>query len=135
MKTSWGLYGKPCDNRGLYKYIANTERGVFKMFTNKADNGRNNNCGEKIKNLRLKMKPKTSQRALADMLIEMGLQVNKNTIQKIETGERFVTDVELKYFKALFGVTYEDLLGPELVFPVKKKEKRKLCKNATNKID
>lgn len=100
------------------------------MFVNKASNGRNNACGERIRKLRLKMNPKTSQRMLADMLMEMGLQVTKNTIQKIESGERFVTDVELKYFKAVFGVTYEDLVGPDLVFPVKKKAKRK-----TSKID
>lgn len=93
------------------------------MFINKAENGKNNKSGEKIKELRLKMQPKTSQRMLSDMLVEMGLQITKNTIQKIESGERFVTDLELQYFKVIFGVSYEELLGPDPVAPVKKTQK------------
>lgn len=42
------------------------------------------------------MDPKVSQRAFADMLQLAGLDLDKNAIQKIEQGKRFVTDIELK---------------------------------------
>lgn len=46
--------------------------------------------------LRKAMDPKVSQRAFADMLQLAGLDLDKNAIQKIEQGKRFVTDIELK---------------------------------------
>ena len=42
------------------------------------------------------MAKKTSQRMLAYLLQMKGLDVDKNAIQRIESGERFVTDIELK---------------------------------------
>ena len=83
------------------------------MFTNKAKNGRNNLCGEKIANLRKQMIPKVSQRALADMLQITGLDLDKNAIQRIESGKRFVTDIELVGFASVFGVEVSDLLDDE----------------------
>lgn len=83
------------------------------MFTNKAKNGRNNLCGEKIANLRKQMIPKVSQRALADMLQITGLDLDKNAIQRIESGKRFVTDIELVAFASVFGVDVSDLLDDE----------------------
>lgn len=83
------------------------------MFTNKAKNGRNNLCGEKIANLRKQMIPKVSQRALADMLQITGLDLDKNAIQRIESGKRFVTDIELVAFASVFGVEVSDLLDDE----------------------
>lgn len=40
----------------------------------------------------------------------LGVDVDKNAIQRIESGQRFVTDIELKALKTLFNVKYEDLL-------------------------
>lgn len=51
-----------------------------------------------------------SQRALADQLQLAGLDLDKNAIQKMESGERFITDIELKAIAALFGVTADELL-------------------------
>lgn len=65
------------------------------MFKNRANDGRANICGRNIARYRLQMKPKTSQRALADKLQILGLDVDKNAIQRIECGKRFVTDIEL----------------------------------------
>lgn len=79
------------------------------MFINKAEGGRNNICGEKVAALR--MERGMSQRQLADMLQLMGLTVDKNAIQRIEAGKRFVTDIELVYFSKLFEVSFEDLIG------------------------
>lgn len=79
------------------------------MFTNKSKDGRNNLCGEKIAACR-KSQGK-SQRELADSLQLLGLDVDKNAIQRIEAGKRFVTDIELVYLSRALGVSYEDLLG------------------------
>jgi transcriptional regulator with XRE-family HTH domain len=80
------------------------------MFKNKND-GRNNLCGEKIRTLRLAYPSKLSQRALADKMQLIGIDVDKNAIQRIECGKRFVTDIELKAFSEIFGVTTDDLIS------------------------
>ena len=64
------------------------------MFINKAKDGRNNLCGKMVAQKRIEMK--LSQRELADRLQLYGLDVDKNAIQRIECGKRFVTDIELK---------------------------------------
>jgi len=78
------------------------------MFINKTAEGRNNRCGEQISRLRTQMG--ISQRKLADMLQLAGLDIDKNAIQRIEAGKRFVTDIELVYFSRLFRVSYSELL-------------------------
>ena len=78
------------------------------MFINKTADGRNNRCGEQIAQLRTNLG--LSQKQLADRLQVMGLDIDKNAIQRIEAGKRFVTDIELVYFAQLFQVSYEDLL-------------------------
>ena len=79
------------------------------MFKNK-NNGRNNLCGERIKELRTASLPKLSQRGLADKMQLIGIDVDKNAIQRIECGKRFVTDIELKAFSKIFNVGIEELL-------------------------
>ncbi len=63
------------------------------MFKNKNADETLNLCGNKITELRKKMK--LSQRALADQMQLQGLDLNKNAIQQIESGRRFVTDLDL----------------------------------------
>ena len=70
------------------------------MFINKNIDGLNNICGKKIAKLRKNLK--ISQRILADKLQLSGLDVDKNAIQRIECGKRFVTDIELVAFSKLF---------------------------------
>lgn len=79
------------------------------MFKNKSENGRNNICGEKIACLRKAQVPKMSQRILAEKLQLKGLDLEKNAIQRIESGERFITDIELKAFAEVFNVKIEEL--------------------------
>lgn len=79
------------------------------MFKNKND-GRNNLCGEKIRELRIAYPTKLSQRALADKMQLIGIDVDKNAIQRIECGKRFVTDIELKAFSEIFGVRADELI-------------------------
>ena len=79
------------------------------MFTNKAGDGQNNICGNQIMKLRKDLHK--SQRQLADMLQLAGLDIDKNAIQRIEAGKRFVTDIELVYFSQVLNTSFEELLG------------------------
>lgn len=63
------------------------------MFINKTGDGKNNLCGEQVASLRKKMS--ISQRELADRLQLVGLDVDKNAVQRMECGKRFITDIEL----------------------------------------
>lgn len=83
------------------------------MFKNKHIYGRYNICGKNIEKLRMSMTPYVSQRALAEKLQVLGLDLDKNAIQKIESGKRFVTDIELLTFSKLFAVTTDMLLKYE----------------------
>ena len=81
------------------------------MRKNKTSDGKWNLCGTNIAQLRMRLQPSCSQRALADKLQLLGLDVSKNTIQMIEAGERTVSDIELKAFAEVFGVTADELLS------------------------
>ncbi len=79
------------------------------MFRNKAVDGTNNLCGKNITKFRKEMR--LSQRQLADRLQLIGLDVDKNAIQRIEAGKRFVTDIELSAFSKILHQPLEALLG------------------------
>lgn len=78
------------------------------MFINKTDDGKNNLCGKNVAKFRNELG--ISQRKLADKLQILGLDVDKNAIQRIEAGKRFVTDIELYYLCKVFDITYNELL-------------------------
>ena len=59
---------------------------------------------------RLKLLDRPSQKKFADMLQIAGLDIDKNAVQRIESGKRFVTDIELKVIAKVLNVTYQDLL-------------------------
>lgn len=80
------------------------------MYKNKTTDGRNNISGVNIARIRKVLIPKTSQRALADKLQLEGLELDKNAIQRIESGQRFVTDIELRFIAKVLNVSYEELL-------------------------
>ena len=79
------------------------------MFTNKTPDGRNNVCGAQIAHYR--KLSKKSQRELADALQLAGLDLDKNAIQRMEAGKRFITDIELVYLAKVLKVSYEALLS------------------------
>ncbi|MEE0946063.1 MAG: helix-turn-helix transcriptional regulator [Acutalibacteraceae bacterium] len=79
------------------------------MFINKTKEGFNNVCGKNITRFRLMLK--ISQRELADRMQLVGIDIDKNAIQRIECGKRFVTDIEIIAFAKVFDITYEDLLN------------------------
>jgi transcriptional regulator with XRE-family HTH domain len=78
------------------------------MFINKNSDGLNNICGKKIAVLRKEMC--ISQRLLADKLQLIGLDLDKNAVQRIECGKRFVTDIELLTIAKFFQVSVDELL-------------------------
>ena len=79
------------------------------MFKNK-NGGRNNLCGENIRKFRLGFGTKLSQKGLADKMQLIGIDVDKNAIQRIECGKRFVTDIELVAFAEVFSVDVSELV-------------------------
>lgn len=81
------------------------------MFINKAPDGSNNISGPRITALRKELH--ISQRQLADELQLRGLDIDKNAIQRIESRQRFVTDIELLAFAAFFNVPLEKLINPK----------------------
>ena len=78
------------------------------MFINKTADGRNNVCGINVAAARKGRG--LSQRELADGLQLLGLDIDKNAIQRIECGKRFVTDIELIALSRFFELSHEELL-------------------------
>lgn len=78
------------------------------MFINKTSDGLNNVCGKNVSALRSELK--ISQRELADRMQLVGIDIDKNAIQRIECGKRFVTDIEIIAFAKIFSVDYKELL-------------------------
>lgn len=81
------------------------------MFINKSADGRNNICGKNVAKFRKQLN--VSQRELANKLQLIGLDIDKNAIQRIESGKRFVTDIELLAFSKVFGVSFDELINDE----------------------
>ena len=78
------------------------------MFINKSNDNRNNVCGKNIAKYRKQMK--ISQRELADRLQLIGHDVDKNAVQRMESGKRFVTDIEIIALSKVLGKSFEELL-------------------------
>lgn len=82
------------------------------MFKNK--NGDSNNIsGKNIARIRKATSPKLSQRALADKLQLLGIDIDKNAVQRIECGKRFITDIELVVIAKTLKVSVLELLNQE----------------------
>lgn len=72
------------------------------------ENGKKNLIGKRLSELRNEQN--LSQRALAYELQLAGYDIDKNVITRIETGKRYVTDIELKAFCEVLKVTYSCLI-------------------------
>ena len=83
-------------------------KGTDFMFINKTVNGNNNVWGRNVAMYR--KAAGLSQNKLAGLLQLCGLDIDKNAVQRIEAGKRFVTDIEIVYLADALGVTYNDLL-------------------------
>ena len=78
------------------------------MFINKSKDGKNNICGQNVSKYRKMLG--ISQRELADRLQLVGLDLDKNAVQRIESGQRFVTDIELSSLTKVLGRSFEELV-------------------------
>ena len=77
------------------------------MFINKLTNGRNNICGVNVARFRKELR--ISQRELAARLQLIGLDVDKNAVQRMESGQRFITDIEVSYLAAVLNKSLSQL--------------------------
>ena len=83
------------------------------MFINKTENGRNNICGENIAKYRKEIA--LSQREFAERLQVLGLDIEKNAIQRMESGQRFITDIELIYLAKALDKSLDELVDLKLL--------------------
>lgn len=72
-------------------------------------NGAKNISGDRIHQARTAKR--LSQENLAAKMQVSGVIVEREAISKIETGDRFVTDYELRTFSRVLGVSMEWLTG------------------------
>lgn len=79
------------------------------MFKNKSSEGLNNICGKNIAKFRKEASTKMSQRMLADKMQLEGIDLDKNAIQRIECGRRFITDIEIRAFCNVFEKSYDEI--------------------------
>ena len=77
------------------------------MFINKSKDGKNNICGKNIAQYRKKLR--ISQRELADRLQLAGLDIDKNAVQRMESGQRFITDIEISYISKVLNRSLPEL--------------------------
>ena len=78
---------------------------LFQYFFNPCSH---NICANNVAKFRKELR--YSQRQLADVLQLAGLDIDKNAIQRIEAGKRFVTDIELTFLSKVLRVSLDDLL-------------------------
>ena len=55
-------------------------------------------------------RPKKKKKSFQIKTRNMGVDIDKNAVQKIESGQRFITDIELKIISSVLNVSYEYLL-------------------------
>lgn len=71
--------------------------------------GNKNVTGRKIKEMRDDLH--ISQKAIVDMINEMGHSMTPSTISKIEMGKRGVSDMELMSFSRIFRCTIDEFFS------------------------
>ena len=81
------------------------------MSKNKTKSGKSNGCGRKIFELRVAMD--ISQKNLADRMMDLGVEFDKNAISNIELGKRQVSEIELRKFAKFFNVDINQLIDDD----------------------
>lgn len=80
------------------------------MFKNKSEDGRKNLVGLRMHEVRKARG--ISQRQVSDDLNEMGLIIDKNAVQRMESGQRFITDIEMLTIAKYLDMTLDELMAP-----------------------
>lgn len=71
-------------------------------------NGKLNAIGHKIKEFRIKNK--MTQKELSEKLQLYAIDLNKNSLQKIERGDRIIKEYELAVFCKVLNVSADEIL-------------------------
>ena len=71
-------------------------------------NGKLNAIGNKVKEYRIKNK--MTQKELAERLQLYGIDLNKNSLQKLERGDRVIKEYELAAFCEVLNVSADEIL-------------------------
>lgn len=74
-------------------------------------NGKKNICGERVRQARVIQRLR--QEDLATKIQTQGVNMERDSISRIEIGTRFVSDFELKIFAKVLGVSVDWLLEDE----------------------
>ena len=74
-------------------------------------NGKKNICGERLRQARVIQRLR--QKDLAAKIQTQGVNMERDSISRIEIRTRFVSDFELKIFAKVLGVSVDWLLGNE----------------------
>ena len=85
------------------------------MFKHKTEDGKRNLSGGKVSELRKNLPSKVSQRMLAEQMQLRGIDIDKTAIRRIENGERYVTDIEIKAFCEIFKVSADYFIYQESI--------------------
>ena len=76
--------------------------------------GRENISGLNIKKYREALNPPCSQNSLASKLQLAGLNVHKNMVSMVENGKQGISDIELRTFALVLGVSVADLMDESI---------------------
>lgn len=74
----------------------------------RSETGGKNLISERL--IQLRKEHNLSQRELAHKLQLVGCDVDKNVITRIETNNRYVTDIELRALCDVFSINYAELI-------------------------
>jgi len=72
---------------------------------------RKNIVGRRVAEARYESRPALTQDALSGRLAQLGIQLDRAAIAKIENNQRYVLDYELKALANILGVDVNWLLG------------------------
>lgn len=91
------------------RMVQNMRQEVTEMPKSRGESGEKNLIADKLRQLREERG--FSQRKLAMEFQLMGLDIDRNVITRIETKQRYVTDLELCAIMKVFQVSSEELLS------------------------
>lgn len=71
--------------------------------------GRKNLVGVNVRVARKHRIPSLTQKQLADAMVEKGCEFDRFTVMRIESGDRFVADYEVKALAEILGMSLEEI--------------------------
>ncbi len=75
--------------------------------------GRKNLIGANVRTARKQRVPSLTQKQLADAMAEKSCDFDRFTIMRIESGDRFVADYEVKALAEILGLSLEEIYSEE----------------------